>query len=30
MATMGDRVEFSFHDDGSGNLVLDTRVKKAP
>jgi protein SCO1/2 len=20
----GDRVEFSFHDDGSGNLVLDT------
>jgi protein SCO1/2 len=26
----GDHVEFSFHDDGSGNLVLDTLVKKAP
>lgn len=25
----GDRVEFTFHDDGSGNLVLDTLVKGA-
>ncbi len=26
----GDHLEFSFHDDGSGNLVLDTLRKTAP
>ena len=26
----GDRVEFSFHDDGAGHLVLDTLTKNAP
>jgi Cu(I)/Ag(I) efflux system periplasmic protein CusF len=25
----GDRVEFSFHDDGNGSLIIDTLVKRA-
>jgi len=25
----GDRVEFSFHDDGNGALIIDTLVKRA-
>jgi protein SCO1/2 len=25
----GDRVEFSFHDDGNGTLIIDTLVKRA-
>ena len=29
MVRKGALVEFSFHDDGTGNLVLDTLVKKA-
>jgi len=25
----GDRVEFSFHDDGNGSLIIDALVKRA-